>query len=435
MPVRIEPSLVDTVALHALAVAIVLFAVTVPIALRLARREGQRWLVPLVLSALALHFFGAALQIVVVRVVYGNVADFNLYDSQGAALVHVWQHGIWSIPGLQLPGDGTVSIVVGLVYSLFGTDQLGGFFVFSWFSLLGLIAFYRAFRIVLPDALSGRYVVLIFLLPSLWYWPSAVGKEAVMLLALGLITLGAAQLLRVHWRGLIPLLAGSLLGAAIRPHEVALAFGAFAFAAVTRRVARRTLVTPVWRIATLLGVLVGGGVLAVLAARFLGITSFNSASIVQAISGANQATQGQGDGFGSSHSTWSISPLYFPVDVYTVLFMPLPFQVASSTQAIAALENLSIIALIMYSWRSLATVPRRLKDSPFVVMCLVYSIAFLYLFAALGNVGLLARERTLLFPFLFVLFALPGSSSRRSGGDLRRNGRAGHEWRVPALLR
>jgi len=432
MPVRIEPSLIGTVPLHALVVAVALFAVTVPIALRFANREGQRWLLPLVLGSLALHFLGSAMQIAVVRAFYSNVADFHLYDGQGAALSEGWHHGIWTVPDLELPGTGTVSIITGLVYALVGVDQLGGFLVFSWFSLLGLMAFYRAFRIALPDAQHGRYAVLIFLLPSLWYWPSAAGKEAVMLLALGLMTLGAAHLLRSRWWGLVSLLGGSLLGALIRPHEVALVFGSFAVAAVTRRVARRTLATPVWRVAALLLVLVGGGVLAIVTARFLGITGFDSASIAHAINGANQGLQGEGEGYGSSHSTWSINPLYFPVDVYIVLFLPLPFQVASATQAIAALENLSILALIAYSWRSVVSVPRQLRESPFVVMCLIYAIGFLYLFAALGNVGLLARERTLLFPFLFVLLALPTAKRRDRPRRLRR-GR--HDWRVPALLR
>jgi len=36
----------------------------------------------------------------------------------------------------------------------------------------------------------------------------------------------------------------------------------------------------------------------------------------------------------------------------------------------------------------------------------LYSLGFLYLFAALGNLGLLDRERTLLFPLLFVPLCL-----------------------------
>src|SRR3954452_20967982 len=86
MPIGIHPPLIGFVPLHALLVAVVMFAVTVPIVLRLARREGQRWLVPLLLGGLGLHFLGSALQVVVVRALYANVADFHLYDGQGAVL-------------------------------------------------------------------------------------------------------------------------------------------------------------------------------------------------------------------------------------------------------------------------------------------------------------------------------------------------------------
>jgi hypothetical protein len=41
------------------------------------------------------------------------------------------------------------------------------------------------------------------------------------------------------------------------------------------------------------------------------------------------------------------------------------------------------------------------------MMCLVYSIGFIYAFAALGNLGLIYRERVMLLPFLMVLFAIP----------------------------
>jgi len=47
------------------------------------------------------------------------------------------------------------------------------------------------------------------------------------------------------------------------------------------------------------------------------------------------------------------------------------------------------------------------RSKPFIMMCLVYSLAFCYAFAALGNLGLIERERTLLFPFLMVLMAFP----------------------------
>jgi hypothetical protein len=66
-------------------------------------------------------------------------------------------------------------------------------------------------------------------------------------------------------------------------------------------------------------------------------------------------------------------------------------------------------------------------------MCLLYSIGFLYVFSALGNVGLLARERTLLFPMLFVLFTLATTTAGRAN-SIGGGSTGGRSWSVPAVL-
>ena len=60
------------------------------------------------------------------------------------------------------------------------------------------------------------------------------------------------------------------------------------------------------------------------------------------------------------------------------------------------------------------------------MMCLVYSVGFIYTFAALGNLGLIERERTLLLPFLLVLVCIPRSPKGqppRYAWELRRRDR------------
>lgn len=401
--IDMSQGLVGTTPLHAATVALVLFALTVPIALRTAAREGRTWLVWLILGSLILHFLGSVLQVVVVRVVYDNSADFHLYNGQGRDLVEAWLSGHLTMPSRQIPGTGGVILLTALVYLVTGVDQIGGFFVFAWFSLLGLIAFYRAFRIALPDATDGRYAAMLFLLPSLWYWPTVAGKEAVMMPALGLMVLGSAQLMKRQWRGLAPLVSGGLLGSLVRPHEVALVFGAVAIAILVRRRPRRTLISPLQWATLFVFVSVSGVLVAWFTARYLGLSSLSSEAIVALVNDANENTQGAGVGYGSSHSEWNISPLYFPYDVVLVLFKPLPWEVGSFSQVIAAGENLSLLILLLLCWRALLTVPTALRRLPLVLAALVYSIAFIYLFSALANVGLLVRERTLLFPFLFVV--------------------------------
>lgn len=429
MSITFGPELVGTSLLHATLIGGVLFALTVPLALRAADRERQPWLAKLILAGLFLHFAGAVLQVLVVRVAYDNSADFHRYDGQGAVLAQAWRGGSFTMAGLDLgdsiPGTGMVSVITGAIYTVTGVDQLGGFFVFSWLSLLGLMAFYRAFRTAVPTGQHQRYAAMIFLLPSLFYWPSVAGKEAIMTLALGGMTLGAALLLHGHWSGAAPAVAGAVIGGLVRPHQVALLFGAFAVALLTRKAVRRTLVSPLRWVATLVGVGLLAALFARVTATFLGVTDFSPTALVETINDANEATQGAGTGFGSSHASWNPSPLYFPYDVYLVLFKPLPFEVRSATQAFAALENLTIMALIAASWRSLGSVLRRLRDVPFVVMCVLYSVGFVYIFSALGNVGLLARERTLLFPLFFVLLALPSSRRSDRQRDVSGQGRDG----------
>jgi len=91
----------------------------------------------------------------------------------------------------------------------------------------------------------------------------------------------------------------------------------------------------------------------------------------------------------------------------------LPFNAHGSGEYAAALENMVIVGVIVASYRQLRILPRAAFARPYVMMCLVYSIIFLYAFAALGNLGLIYRERVMLLPFLMVLLAIPRTPKGR----------------------
>jgi hypothetical protein len=46
------------------------------------------------------------------------------------------------------------------------------------------------------------------------------------------------------------------------------------------------------------------------------------------------------------------------------------------------------------------------------MLCAVYTGAFFYTFAALGNLGLIERERTMMIPFLLALLCIPRGPKR-----------------------
>src|ERR1700694_3126532 len=121
----------------------------------------------------------------------------------------------------------------------------------------------------------------------------------------------------------------------------------------------------------------------------------------------SQNNAGSGAGHGSSNLTYSGSFAAYPRDVYYVLFDPLPVTAHGTSQRIQSVENLIIIILIIKYRRSLRSSVRVALQRPYVMIAGVFSVAFCYTFAALGNLGLIPRERTLLFPLFLVLLSIP----------------------------
>jgi len=384
----------------ALAIAVFLALVSIPIARKLAVVENDERLFRTALTSMGLRFLATVLLIIVVDHVYHGITDYNRYLNQGAALAYNFDHGHFSFAGTTLTtaiGPGAVSIAAGVVFAIIGVNKLAGFFVFSWLSFIGSIGFYRAFSITFPDADRRRYALLIFYLPSLLFWTSAISKESVMFFALGISAYGAAAILARRRAGYVFLVLGALIGIWIRPHEFVILVGGLVVATLVRNPDR----SPAGGLRRLGSLSLQGGVLvgAVLLTRKLlhssGIFSISTLSTVS-----------QNNSYGSS-VPYSASPLAYPRDLYAVLFDPLPFTAHTGTQIVAAAENTIILVLIILSLRRIRVVMRAARYRPYVMLCIVYSVAFVYLFAALSNLGLIERERVLMLPFLLVFLAIP----------------------------
>jgi hypothetical protein len=388
-------------------VGLIVFAISVPIARRVARTEGDPRLTSLLLIALGLHFLGGPAQILVDNHVYHGVSDFTGYVHQGATLSTNFRSFHFTTAGAHLRsvlGDGSVSIAAGIVFSLTGVNELAAFFVFAWFTWLGTIFFYKAFTLTFPEGGHRRYALMLFLLPSILFWASDVSKEAVMMLSLGVATFGTARVLARQRRGYPMILLGIATGIATRPNEIALLLAGFTVAIVFRRHDERRQRRAVRRLGAFAFLAAILALTAVLTVKFV---HSNAGSVGGVLNSAHQNNSGKGVGFGSSNVPYSSDPLLYPRDVYTVLFDPLPFTATSVTKLLAAAENTVILVLVLTSLRRLRLLFRTGRERAYVFLCAVYSTAFIYSFAALGNLGLITRERTLLFPYLLVLLAVP----------------------------
>ncbi|CAN5743715.1 hypothetical protein BH20ACT2_BH20ACT2_10090 [soil metagenome] len=390
----------------------VLAGLTVPLITRRARREGDHRLVRiLVLAVVVKLVVGPVIRYGVIQEVYGGVADAQGYHGAGRLIAGALRDG--RLPAdLGGGGDGTqaINLITGLVYTVTGVTELGGFVVFSWLALLGLFGFFAAFRLAFPDGDHHRYAKLVFFLPTMVFWPSSLGKEAWLVLCLGLATYGVASLLTRHPGGFTCLALGLGGGTLVRPHMAMLVFVALVPAYLVRRSPpgrRRRSLAKAAGIATLamLGIFLSGQFV-----EYFKLDDLSQSSIDELLERTGEQTGTGGSVYEPVNA--AANPVLVPFAVFTVVARPLPTETHNAQALVASLEGLFLLGLLAWSWRRVLAAGRRFLRSPFLAFALTYGLLFCVAFSSIGNFGILARQRVQLYPLLVVVLALPAAWHR-----------------------
>lgn len=233
-----------------------------------------------------------------------------------------------------------------------------------------------------------------------------------MLFTIGLAAYGAARVFRRLAAG-YTLLAIGLLGASfVRPHLALLALVAFTIALmIGRRTSLREAVTPsvVAKVIGVVLILVIGSVLISRTQELLDLEDFSPSSIQSATTAVNEQTDVGGAAFSAPDP---MTPGGFVVATVTVLFRPFPFEAHGAEQLLTAAEGVVLLMITAGSLRRLATIPRRLRDQPYVTFSAAYVTLWILAFGVIANFGILARQRTQMLPFYFALLALAPVVSR-----------------------
>lgn len=369
-----------------------------------AQRERDPWITRVLVLGFLAKMVGIFGRYLVAFVVYKGVADASSYNAYAAGQYRLWRQGqiVWEWGGKQ--GTQYMEIITTAIYTVIGPSPLAGFFVYGSFAFWGAYLLYRAFRTALPGGDHHRYALLVFLLPSMLYWPSSIGKESWLLLWVGVMALGAAKFFtREPVAGLVLLALGSLGTAIVRPHITVMLIAALFVAQIVRPTVRRS-TSVLTKAAGVFVMGVAAVILTTQSAQFLGIDDLSW----QAVSEKSEWVGGQTAQGGSAFSPVPLeSPLGLPGAIVTLLYRPFPWEADNIQMVAQSLEGVFLLLLTILSWNRLKTLPRVLPRSPYVVFALVYTLAFIIAFSGFANFGILARQRVLMLPLFLVLLALP----------------------------
>lgn len=403
-------------------VAPVLFTLSLAVANRAARLDGDGIRRLLIVAAACKIFVMPPIRYWMAFGLYGGVSDASRYHRAGETLAPLFRQGIYRDLG-EISGTRFLEILTGHVYAVIGPTRLGGFMVFSFLSFLGCYLFFRAFRTVYPEGDGRHYALLVFFFPTLMFWPSSIGKEAFMILVLGAAALGTSQLFAGRLRGLGWLAVGLWGAAVLRPHMALIVCTGLLVAtplAVLRGGARRQQGQRgrLGGVALVLVLLVGGPTLIGVAEEFFELESLDLQTAQDQFDAVTQRTAEGGSTFAAYSPT---NPVGFVLAGMTVLFRPFPFEVGNIQALLTALEGLALLALCLASLRRVVRLPRELLQRSYVAFALVYTFAFVYAFSSIVNFGILARQRSQLLPFLFVVISvIKGNIAATQAGDVHR---------------
>lgn len=377
-----------------------------PLARRIAKAERDPGVYGFVIAAFTAKMLGTLVRQVVAASLYGGVSDAAAYDKAGRQLAPFYRRLDFSPTTGKLVGTGFIKALTGFLYAFTGTSASGAYVFLTFLSFLGLLMLWRAFRRAVPEGYGRRYGVLVLFLPSLLYWPSALGKEGWALMGVGLVSYGVSLLLtRAVSRGVVLLGAGLFAVTMLRPHVSLVLFGGLVLAAVLGKPRVSTPATPLIRVATFAALFLIGILIVSQANQFLGTSNLDQNSVNQKLA---KTTHQTGKDAGSRFTPVKINnPVVVPWAAVTVLFRPLPWE-ARSGQELANTAESCLLIYLAYRWRrGLKSIFRSARASPYVAYCLGFTATFVYAFSSFANFGILARQRTQCIPLVLVLLCLP----------------------------
>jgi hypothetical protein len=388
------------------------------LAIRRMFRGALAPLAPIMIAGLAAKLVGTAARYWVGFEAYGggiDAARYHLVASVRAAEVWGGDRSWWSI----IPsGTGTpfVEDITALVYALSGPSQMAGFVAFSLIGYLGVACFVKAACIAVPGLAQRRYAILCVLAPSLVYWPSSIGKEALIFGTLGVVTLCFAELLTGGRRLPAVVIGAAALAitASVRPHVAGVWLAGF-FPALLALIATRGDGAPRTRDRVVLG--------AVLVVAAIGMIVVATATVRYLDPNDGEDTGGQGldsltsivdettrrtEQAGSNFAPPSLSnPANWPFAAARTLTRPLLIEARGAAQLLTAAELTVFLGLCVVSIRRVANLPRMVLRTPYVAFAMTALFLAGLAYSSFANLGILARQKSLVFPFLLLIVCLP----------------------------
>lgn len=346
---------------------------------------------PFASARLTIRKLGLALCILILHV--GATALSYDYAQTHIADSAMYYYDLWHFAGRPWWSLSTTFVIhlTQLFRNSLGASYFDCFMMFQTIGFWGIIILMRTFeeikdRIASPE--SAMSSVLLFM-PTIHYWTSPIGKDAILFFAIALSTWSSLNLQKRYLRFAF----GVLVMTMARAHIAAVVMASLVIAAAMYRGLsfgrRLVLLVPAFSALLILGVVVQSSI---------GLNLSDAGSVAKFLEEKSVVIV-------AAAGNTSLNTASFPMRLLSLLFRPFFVDARNMLGIVASVENLFILLMFFYflfRWREVIDLYRKVF---FIRFSAVLTLSLILLLAIVNyNVGLGLRERTMFLPPLLSIF-------------------------------
>ncbi|MBO3698360.1 hypothetical protein [Roseivirga sp. E12] len=344
--------------------------------------------------AVVIRFFGVLAYAFVAFGIYRGGADPVIYFRWGQKFASYFRDfdmsplfdpTTWRGPAFT--GTNFVGYPAALMILLVGESFRGTWLLYSSLCLIGLFYFAKVFYRAYGGIEYKKYLYILLIYPSLWFWTANVSKDTWMFLGVAVFITGIVS--NNGKQSIWAMTFGLFWCYLVRPQVAAMLAFALAGAYFLGSFKKFNLQN--------IFILVVASIGALYFLSVVGVTD-----ITEVTNFAED--QRRKSSYGGSEITVSEGPLGFVQAPINILLRPFPWEVTSLLQVISFLDIYIIWFLVIKNWKAVKRAAFSIRRD----RLMAFSFVFIGLFAvgaglALVNIGLIARQRIILYPFMFMI--------------------------------
>lgn len=366
------------------------------------------------LSSTAFQLISSFLVFIVGFLIILGVRKYLWSNLKRASLLYIWHTVLcvvyfWYV--FNKGGDATMYFTHALLYGFegefsFGTAGIvfltaflvqilelsffGCFLFFNVLGSIGLIAFDSTLRYATRESshhLKLLASVIVFL-PSVSFWSSAVGKDSISFMSVCLALWAALN----FKKRIILFIFAVLVMLLVRPHIAAVMVAAYALAFIfDKRVSiiQRLFIGSV--------AIVASGIVVPLAMQYAGLGDAQNAADIEAYIEQRQGYNLEGG------SSVDISSMSLPMQLFTYLFRPLPFEASSIFALAVSIDNMILLFLFLLGAVAIFKKTKPLVESNRAFLWIYAIMVLLILATTTANLGIAMRQKWMFAPILIFL--------------------------------